>query len=674
MRTWRSICFFGLPVLLLVATRYHKILFENEFPPEKDKIAGCSPSGFVTTTDLEEVTINDNTRPAGEFLNGIYYINLEVREGYWYPESKQRAPVKVKAFAELGKPLQVPGPLLRVPAGVEIRLSIRNSIKGPVSLFGFTKRLYRPGSDRDSLLINDGETKEISFNAGQAGTYLYTAKDKADTITPAAVAAPFLNSQLYGAFIVDPVNEKTDPKERVFVIGMCGDRRDDNVIQTKYVINGLSWPHTERLHYRQGETVNWRIINASVLGHPMHLHGFPFLTNSFVFGNAMKDSIIPVEKRKPSVTQNLIPLNRMSMTWVPEKAGNWLFHCHLADHTLPVSFFEGEGMVNHTGMSTESHAREGMGGLIMGIEVELDKEYERRHSQKAGPERKLTLMIGAQPRNHFNDPLGKGFVLFEEGRAVSNDYAIPGPPIVLTRNQPVAIKIINNLAEPTTIHWHGLVVDSYYDGVAGWGNIGNKLAPLIQPGDSFTVHLNPSQAGTFMYHTHMHDKQLLEGLYGMLIVTERGEKYNPETEKVFVFSQGGSGVRFTKNWFDGFSNVKYLINGNHNPDEVHLKKGVNYHIRVANITSQQNSYFANSKAGFEISLKQDGKPVMWKVTGKDGFLYSPQLYETVAAENQKASTGTTHDYEFTPGTKGEYLFEAKMDQEVVVAQRIKVDE
>src|SRR5688500_8491719 len=115
----------------------------------------------------------------------------------------------------------------------------------------------------------------------------------------------------------------------------------------------------------------------------MHLHGFHFVTNSFVFSNALKDSLIPVEKRKPAVTQNLIPMNRMRMSWVPEKAGNWLFHCHLTDHTLPSSFIQGSEIANHAGMTTENHGREGMGGLIMGIEVELDKEFERKHSVKA---------------------------------------------------------------------------------------------------------------------------------------------------------------------------------------------------------------------------------------------------------------------------------------------------
>jgi FtsP/CotA-like multicopper oxidase with cupredoxin domain len=214
------------------------------------------------------------------------------------------------------------------------------------------------------------------------------------------------------------------------------------------------------------------------------------------------------------------------------------------------------------------------------------------------------------------------------------------------------------------------MVESYYDGVAGWGNDGKKLAPLIQPGDSFTVHITPSNAGTFMYHTHMHDKQLLEGLYGALIVLNPGENYDPETDKVLVISQGDSNPEFTRHWFNGFKDVHYLLNGSNTPDPIQLKRGVTYHFRVINISSQQNSYFDTRGSGFDISLKKDGKPVIWKSIGKDGFYFPAK--ETLPANNQRAATGTTHDFEFTPDLTGDLQFNARMDDKVVVTQILRV--
>ncbi len=320
----------------------------------------CPPRESKDSFDgsLEEVTVNDNRKPAGEFRNGIYYISLEARTGYWYPETHDGAPIKIKAFAEAGKPLQVPGPLIRVPEGTEIRATIRNRNKEPLVLYGF---ISRPGNFRDSVIINEGETKEINFNAGSAGTYLYTVRDTADKLIPSAITAPFLNSQLYGGFIIDPANEKNDPKERIFMIGMCGVRSDSNDILTEYAINGLSWPYTERLSYRQGETVNWRIINASILMHPMHLHGFPFTVTSL--GTPGKDSTVPKEKQRQVVTQMVTTIgNAIKITWVPERDGNWLFHCHLLDHIMPESFLRKQP-TEHAVMNLQTHAHEGMGWI-----------------------------------------------------------------------------------------------------------------------------------------------------------------------------------------------------------------------------------------------------------------------------------------------------------------------
>ena len=52
------------------------------------------------------------------------------------------------------------------------------------------------------------------------------------------------------------------------------------------MINGLSWPATERLTYQRGETVRWRLINLSSQVHPMHLHGFYFEVESLGDGVA----------------------------------------------------------------------------------------------------------------------------------------------------------------------------------------------------------------------------------------------------------------------------------------------------------------------------------------------------------------------------------------------------
>ena len=56
-------------------------------------------------------------------------------------------------------------------------------------------------------------------------------------------------------------------------------------------INGKSWPHTERIGLTVGDTARWRVVNGTVRGHPMHLHGFYFRVDAT--GNGISSRDIP---------------------------------------------------------------------------------------------------------------------------------------------------------------------------------------------------------------------------------------------------------------------------------------------------------------------------------------------------------------------------------------------
>ena len=88
-----------------------------------------------------------------------------------------------------------------------------------------------------------------------------------------------------------------------------------------------------------------------------------------------------------------------------------------------------------------------------------------------------------------------------------------GPPIVLTRGEMAEIEVKNQMSQPTSIHWHGIELESYYDGVAGWTGSGQQTTAAVAPGGSFVVRMTPPRAGTFIYHTHWHDEtQVLNGV------------------------------------------------------------------------------------------------------------------------------------------------------------------
>jgi hypothetical protein len=77
---------------------------------------------------LSEVVINDNRLPAGNLRDGVLQLRLEIREGIWHPLEEDGDAIKIFAFAEAGKALSAPAPLIRVPEGTRIELVVQSHI------------------------------------------------------------------------------------------------------------------------------------------------------------------------------------------------------------------------------------------------------------------------------------------------------------------------------------------------------------------------------------------------------------------------------------------------------------------------------------------------------------------------------------------------------------------
>ena len=121
-----------------------------------------------------------------------------------------------------------------------------------------------------------------------------------------------------------------------------------------------------------------------------------------------------------------------------------------------------------------------------------------------GAPQRFTLRLREEPNRYGNRP---GYRVDAEGIEASrvSPGSIPGPVIVLTRGEPAEIQLVNMLPDPTAIHWHGIELDSYFDGVPGWGGHRGSTTPPVEPGGTFTAKFTPPRAGTFIYHTHWHD-------------------------------------------------------------------------------------------------------------------------------------------------------------------------
>ena len=407
-----------------------------------------------------------------------------------------------------------------------------------------------------------------------------------------------------------------------------------------FVINGLSWPATERLDYQLGQRVRWRVINLSSQAHPMHLHGFYFEVDSL--GNGVRDAPLEAEDRRLVVTQLLPPGGTMTMTWTPERAGNWLFHCHVMHHVSPDRRLAGSpagtprghlgGHGGHDGHGEAADRSMGMAGMVIGVTVRDPSPPAAPAAGGATP-RALTLVM--QPtRQHDAAASGAGFLLSEAGEPpAAADAAAPGPAIVLRRGEPVEITLVNRLAEATAIHWHGMELESYYDGVHGWSGAGRRVTPMIAPGGRFVVRFTPPRAGTFIYHTHLHDyRQLTSGLYGPLIVTGAGETFDPATDHAIVLGRSGLSSENPSILTDPDSVV---INGQRAPRLV-WRAGARHRVRLINITPDDI---------FSVSLQTSEEPVTWTPVAKDGAPLPPAR-SVAGPARQSIAVGETYEFEY----------------------------
>ena len=209
------------------------------------------PAAFARPADnpsLPQVVANDNRTAAGQLKDGVLDLRLELRAAVWYPEDESGGHRDVCAFAEEGHAPQSSGPLIRVPQGTTIHATIRNTLPLAAKIYGLHRH---PGNANDALKLESGETREVQFLAGEAGTYLYWATTSGRSLDQREEAETMLS----GAFVVDAPGAKTN--DRIFVIGIWTKNASAGLEGEIASINGKSWPYTERLAYKVGETTHW---------------------------------------------------------------------------------------------------------------------------------------------------------------------------------------------------------------------------------------------------------------------------------------------------------------------------------------------------------------------------------------------------------------------------------
>lgn len=250
---------------------------------------------------------------------------------------------------------QVAGPTLRVTEGDKVRIKFLNKLPEPSTIHWHGLHLPNamdgvPGITQDE--VQPGKEFVYEFTASHAGTFMYHAHyDDMKQIV----------GGLYGAFLIDPVRKPSPvPASGDLADGMAFDKDYTMVLARMnvnaavddepdyFTINGRSYPDTPPIELKKGQTARVRMINIDPVDvHTMHLHGMDF--------QVIARNGHPVKTVETMNTVLIGPGETVDVAFRADAPGDWMFHCHILDHTMN----GGE----HANMGAE------MGGLITLVKV-----------------------------------------------------------------------------------------------------------------------------------------------------------------------------------------------------------------------------------------------------------------------------------------------------------------
>ena len=598
---------------------------------------------------------NDNQRPAGTLSGGVLSLSLDVVEAGYQPEGEHDPVVRVLAFAEPGKSPMIPAPLLRAPLGTTVRLTLRNRSDSAVVVGGLRRSMP---ADRDTVHLAAGATREVTFKLDRVGNFFYWAVLKGLSSFEDRL---WLDSQLTGAFIVDAAGAPPpSSQERVWLITeWFQEFRNTRTFESALVFNGKAWPYNERLTFTQGDSIHFRIINAAAVEHPLHLHGFYFRVTRH--GNARADTVVPPSRQ---LLQNMRVVDiggSLSLSFVPTTPGNWVFHCHFAGHVGDIVSLHGSPEPYVVPSVSGSHAVPAhdapgghtMRGLVIGMHITPAPDYKE---PVVANRRTINLLIQKRPNSFYGGQPAYGFLVQKGADVPAKDsISLPGPVLELKRGEPVRLLVKNNLDEPSGVHWHGLEIESFPDGVPDFSGIGNKIMPPIPPGGTFAAEFTPPRSGTFPYHSHLHEmRQIGSGMYGALIVSDTPR----DTTRDHVIVAGGGGLPVFYKQRPSF----VLVNGAVNPKPIRMTVGDTNRVRIVSIHADEILSF---RFGTEESVAR------WTPLARDGADLPPALRVARPALTSMGP-GETADFTYVPTRPGRMMVEVWYPTGPRIVQRVEV--
>ena len=142
-------------------------------------------------------------------------------------------------------------------------------------------------------------------------------------------------------------------------------------------------------------------------------------------------------------------------------------------------------------------------GLGLGVQAKPTSEMMKKIL--AGP----TILRGSKFDLTYSPTkvnlTGKGRI------ATAINGSVPAPVLRWKEGDTVTLNVTNNMAEDTSIHWHGIILPEDQDGVPGISFAG------IKPGTTHQYQFPVNQSGTYWYHSHS-GFQEQTGAYGAIVI------------------------------------------------------------------------------------------------------------------------------------------------------------
>ncbi|WP_422421719.1 copper resistance system multicopper oxidase [Pseudomonas sp. GZD-222] len=130
------------------------------------------------------------------------------------------------------------------------------------------------------------------------------------------------------------------------------------------------------------------------------------------------------------------------------------------------------------------------------------------------------LFIGQTPVNITGRPR----------TALTINNSLPGPVLRWREGDTVTLRVRNRLDEPTSLHWHGIILPANMDGVPGLSFAG------IEPGGDYLYQFTLQQSGTYWYHSHS-GLQEQAGVYGAIVIEpKQPEPHRYQRDYVLLLS------------------------------------------------------------------------------------------------------------------------------------------